>query len=679
MQWKHLKGGEKVNVIGSGVNNASVASAKMPKESMIMNQSGFKQMLRSIRMHHGATGALRSANQSGVKADQAGIKPIADLLSFLKTTDLLQLDGGKELLSQLTANPQSDILSLVKDYFGISEQKWSEMMNQLGQDPTQMSGDGNKASEAMMSILSGLSQGVLPANLNGNISLFLKSAKLFDLLSAYQNPEGKNQNLSFLLSTAASKLQEGIQSNQHLTKQKMSSQQPVGFLDKYGGSREIDSSQQNLPLGINSIQELLTLLAATNLQQLNGGQELLSQIQANPNLDVFQAIQNGLGISAQKLSEILNDLTTVASQVNLNQNGQPVDIFQANKNDLGISKEKWSAILNDLTKQLQQTQQNGTQVASQVNLSQNSQLTDIFQANKNDLGISSQKWAEIIDQLNSRLKNGNQDLSAQIISERSKVNSDPLQSNQILTAKLYELLSTVNGKAAEQPSSTPFLELINGKIQEMTLGNQNNWKQSNFQSAFLKEENQTSGAASKEQLAKVDVPVWGSNPLSFHSMSKPEQLSIMLNGSQNNSSTSDIMKQFESILAKSQFSKMNGVQRLLIKLSPENLGTMSIEVVQKDHTIVAKILASTEAAKDILKSQLNGLKSSFAAQNIQVDKVEISMQSTQSPQEQFSNRNQQNHQEQNNEQQDQKTKQNNENAGNDFTFSLEEALFNMEA
>lgn len=90
------------------------------------------------------------------------------------------------------------------------------------------------------------------------------------------------------------------------------------------------------------------------------------------------------------------------------------------------------------------------------------------------------------------------------------------------------------------------------------------------------------------------------------------------------SQAESFVKQFEQIMNRTQFSNNMHGQRLLIKLYPEHLGSIRIELTQKDGMMTAKILTSTAAGKQMLESQLAQLKSGFANQNIQMDRVDIS-------------------------------------------------------
>jgi len=64
-----------------------------------------------------------------------------------------------------------------------------------------------------------------------------------------------------------------------------------------------------------------------------------------------------------------------------------------------------------------------------------------------------------------------------------------------------------------------------------------------------------------------------------------------------------------------------------MQLNPEHLGKVSIEVVSKEGTLTAKIMAETEAAKQSIESNLNVLKENFANQGLKVENVEVTIAS----------------------------------------------------
>lgn len=86
---------------------------------------------------------------------------------------------------------------------------------------------------------------------------------------------------------------------------------------------------------------------------------------------------------------------------------------------------------------------------------------------------------------------------------------------------------------------------------------------------------------------------------------------------------SEFMKEFSNILARSSLSQGANGTKLLIKLYPEQLGQLRVELLQKDGMMIARMMATTHLAKDMLDSQLHSLKQAFTQQNIQVEKIEV--------------------------------------------------------
>ncbi|MBS8263463.1 hypothetical protein DYI25_03290 [Mesobacillus boroniphilus] len=154
-------------------------------------------------------------------------------------------------------------------------------------------------------------------------------------------------------------------------------------------------------------------------------------------------------------------------------------------------------------------------------------------------------------------------------------------------------------------------------------------------------------------------------------MTKAEQLMLSMNSPERPVSPEQLMKQFESILSKSQFMNSGGTQKLFIKLFPEHLGSIRIELFQRDQTMMARIITTSGTAKETLESQINGLKQAFAAQNLSVDRIEVTQQQAQ--QERFLNRDSGQQERQPDRGQHEKKEEK-----GDFNLTFEEALLNTE-
>lgn len=85
-----------------------------------------------------------------------------------------------------------------------------------------------------------------------------------------------------------------------------------------------------------------------------------------------------------------------------------------------------------------------------------------------------------------------------------------------------------------------------------------------------------------------------------------------------------LLKEIQSLIARGQLSGQQGNMKLFLKLFPENLGQIRIELVQKDGVLTARLLATTAVGKELLENNLNQLKAGFVAQNIQMDRIDVS-------------------------------------------------------
>jgi flagellar hook-length control protein FliK len=258
---------------------------------------------------------------------------------------------------------------------------------------------------------------------------------------------------------------------------------------------------------------------------------------------------------------------------------------------------------------------------------------------------------------------------------------DPNDLKILKSLKLHELLLKYSASSEEGPGVNKYLKGMGDKLlnQSASAKSTTDYIQMRFTrlAAEINLKNaettnliQTNDQAEHSIGAKNET---NGLPLGFlQQVTKLEQLGLWMGSQEKPVSAEQLLKQFEAILSKSQFLNSGGSQKLFIKLFPEHLGSIRVELFQKDQTIVAKIFTSTGTAKDALESQLSGLKQAFAGQNIAVERIEILQQST--PQERFLNKDsgQQHRQPDRREQEDGEDK-------GEFSLVFEEAQLNAEA
>lgn len=84
-----------------------------------------------------------------------------------------------------------------------------------------------------------------------------------------------------------------------------------------------------------------------------------------------------------------------------------------------------------------------------------------------------------------------------------------------------------------------------------------------------------------------------------------------------------LAKEIQNLINRSQLSNNQGTMKLMLKLFPENLGQIRIEIMQQNGVMTARLLATTAAGKELLDSNLNQLKATFVAQNIQMERIDV--------------------------------------------------------
>lgn len=98
-----------------------------------------------------------------------------------------------------------------------------------------------------------------------------------------------------------------------------------------------------------------------------------------------------------------------------------------------------------------------------------------------------------------------------------------------------------------------------------------------------------------------------------------------------NSRAEMLIKELQNIFKRANFGQTAGTNRISIKLYPEHLGQLRIELLQTNGLLTARILASNALGKEMLESQLHQLRQAFLQQNIQVERIDISQMLTETP------------------------------------------------
>lgn len=148
----------------------------------------------------------------------------------------------------------------------------------------------------------------------------------------------------------------------------------------------------------------------------------------------------------------------------------------------------------------------------------------------------------------------------------------------------------------------------------------------NVVTTMTKTSTETKAALPFEHLltqAKSEVKPTGQEALTQNTIqTRPNTFQVTLPQAQPGQSEA-LLKEMQAIINKAQISQNQGVTRLMIKLYPENLGTLRVELVQQNGILTARMLASTAAGREMIDNQLHQLKQAFVQQGLQVERIDV--------------------------------------------------------
>ncbi|MBM7603318.1 flagellar hook-length control protein FliK [Metabacillus crassostreae] len=91
-----------------------------------------------------------------------------------------------------------------------------------------------------------------------------------------------------------------------------------------------------------------------------------------------------------------------------------------------------------------------------------------------------------------------------------------------------------------------------------------------------------------------------------------------------NSAKSEFTNKLLEILKESRLSQLNnGSGRMIVKLTPEHLGSITIKLVKHNGTMTAQIIANSQSAKELLEFSSSQLKQSLPNINIEIDRFDV--------------------------------------------------------
>lgn len=364
--------------------------------------------------------------------------------------------------------------------------------------------------------------------------------------------------------------------------------------------------------------------------------------------------------SAGKNAEATTIFSTLLQQKGSELASQP----NVQEKDLATEITKLQEILASLNIDISSLLENTDSLEGlPANLSDNTSLKALFE----ELG-DNELLQLIAGELNTELET---DTSTNILGSMIPIQLDSLvQLNQVDVEKMQEqlaslmlkfenLLSEVNNEQDIRRIAPKVLELLKqwsalenqlvraysseGNTQEPVMYKLNQVFKEILQ-VYESRDKLTSKSAyqSDAQVTTKDVMKWiesalqnqqvldkstaqGANFQTNMAMPKLEQYVIFMNQNQNTQTVEQqLVDQFQQVMKTSKFLSMpNGVNQLSIALRPENLGEMMIRLVEVNGEMTVKIMVTSQAAKDVLESNMNQLKHMFSPQQVVIERQDV--------------------------------------------------------
>lgn len=167
--------------------------------------------------------------------------------------------------------------------------------------------------------------------------------------------------------------------------------------------------------------------------------------------------------------------------------------------------------------------------------------------------------------------------------------------------------------------------------QQTVTSSQSSTRQVSLQTAFANYNSaQEAGEATGSKAPSVKSVAQSAesvNPF-LNQLSKTEQFVMSVKTNPRPMNMEQFIEKFTEILGKANMMKTPNGTKMLIKLYPEQLGSLRIELLQQNGVMTAKILSSTQAVKELLEQNAHQLKHAFNQQNVTVDKLDIASPDT---------------------------------------------------
>ncbi|MCP3761995.1 flagellar hook-length control protein FliK [Domibacillus sp. A3M-37] len=281
-------------------------------------------------------------------------------------------------------------------------------------------------------------------------------------------------------------------------------------------------------------------------------------------------------------------------------------LFNRNEKLTGLLKETIDSMLQETSADLSKGKLPMEELAALITLiSENGSLP--FKGTDKQLMITVVKAAQLVNYFAEHLP-------------KQEARFQPLQTALRNAAALLNKQT-----ASSSQSSTQQVSLQNIQTREPST------QQASLQTAFANYKNtqgsEESMGSKTGSVKSVSQSVESVHPF-LNQLSKTEQFVMSVKTNPRPMNMEQFIEKFTQILGNSNMMKTPNGTKMLIKLYPEQLGSLRIELLQQNGVMTAKILSSTQAVKELLEQNAHQLKHAFNQQNVTVDKLDIASPDT---------------------------------------------------
>ena len=393
--------------------------------------------------------------------------------------------------------------------------------------------------------------------------------------------------------------------------------------------KEISNNETKEPVqqeNIKSTEETNPVETTDKTQQTDTKQEQISQTELQQIQETMQLQESVLPQQLAQTAEQAvtntaeNAITTVQKQQNNNQNLIANEQLianidyesSANTDGMVIDEKTLKAILEKAQKSEETTVSNNIQTTNQ---SSGNPLENL----KQDALNTTAKNIEAVDETTITKVMTPADTEsdkAPVIKVTEEVAAS-VKENTAASLENKDTTSKIKDKAVAQMSSLENTNTVVSQSQTTDSSSNQNGKslsQNNAQEQIAKmvvEANSNNGQTATNITSDVFV-----NKLDSQLNVATKTSSSPLNQLNQNSIMEQVNKQFEQI-------QQSGSNKVSIILQPENLGRVSVEIMNSKDGIVAKMLTDNQQVKDLFDKNVEALKSNLSSQGINVNNIKV--------------------------------------------------------